>query len=88
VGTCPLLATTQAQGAVASFDAFYGLWANTINDAGPATAILVVGGKTYKFKNGTCLSIKVSGVTVDVTLGSVVQGKAADPATVRVLAVG
>ena len=39
----------------------------------------MIGGKTYKFKNGTCLSIKVSDITVDVTLGSVVQGKDGGP---------
>ena len=75
VSTCPLLASPQAQAAVAPLDASYGLSANTINYAGPATATLVIGGKTYKFKNGTCMSIKVSGITVDVTLGSTVQGK-------------
>ena len=79
VSTCPLLASTQAQAAVAPLDASYGLSANTINYAGPATGTLVIGGKTYKFKNGTCLSIKVSGITVDVTLGSVVQGKDGGP---------
>jgi hypothetical protein len=80
VSTCPLLANTQAQAAVAPLDASYGLWTNTINYAGPATGTLVIGGKTYKFKNGTCQSIKVSGITVDVTLGSVVQGKDGGPA--------
>lgn len=75
VSTCPLLASTQAQAAVAPLDASYGLSANTINYAGSATATLVIGGKTYKFKNGICTSIKVSGITVDVTLGSTVQGK-------------
>ena len=69
VSTCPLLASTGAQAAVAPLDG------NTINFSGPATATLVIGGKTYKFKNGTCISIKVSGITVDVTLGTVVQGK-------------
>jgi hypothetical protein len=73
MSTCPLLASTRAQAAVASLDA------NTINYGCPATATLVVAGKTYKFKNGTCLSIKVSGITVDVTLGSVVQGKNGGP---------
>jgi hypothetical protein len=71
--TCPLLASTKAQAAVAPVDA------NTINYAGPATATLVIAGKTYKFKNGICMSIKVSGITVDVTLGSVVQGKDGGP---------
>jgi hypothetical protein len=73
VGTCPLLASTGAQAAVAPLDG------NTINFSGPATATLVIGGKTYKFKNGTCQSIKVSSVTVDVDLGSVVQGKDGGP---------
>jgi hypothetical protein len=75
VSTCPLLASTHAQAAVAPLDASYGLSANTINYAGPATGTLVIGGKTYKFKNGTCASINVSGITVDVTLGSTVQSK-------------
>jgi hypothetical protein len=79
VSTYPLLASTQAQAAVAPLDASYGLSANTINYSGPATGTLVIAGKTYKFKNGTCLSIKVSGITVDVTLGSVVQGKDGGP---------
>ena len=79
VSTCPLLASTRAQAAVAPLDASYGLSTNTINYAGPATGTLVIGGKTYKFKDGTCLSIKVSGITVDVTLGSVVQGKDGGP---------
>jgi hypothetical protein len=74
--TCPLLASTRAQAAVAPLAASYGsLKSNTINYGGPATATLVIAGKTYKFKNGTCISIKVSGITVDVTLGTVVQGK-------------
>jgi hypothetical protein len=73
MSTCPLLAITGAQAAVAPLDA------NTINYSGPATATLVIGGKTYNFKNGTCLSIKVSSITVDVTLGSVVQGKDGGP---------
>ena len=79
VSTCPLLASTQAQAAVAPLDASYGLSTNTINYGGPATATLVIGGKTYKFKNGTCQSIKVSDIAVDVTLGSVVQGKDGGP---------
>jgi hypothetical protein len=77
---CPLLVSARAEAAVAPLDASYGsLTTNTINYAGPATATLVTGGKTYKFKNGTCLSIKVSGITDDVTLGSVVQGKDGGP---------
>jgi hypothetical protein len=35
---------------------------------GPATATLLTGGKTYNFKNGECTSIKVSGITVAVTV--------------------
>jgi hypothetical protein len=73
MSTCPLLASTPAQAAVAPVDA------NTINYSGPATATLVIAGKTYKFKNGTCLSIKVSDITVDVDLGSVVQGMDGGP---------
>jgi hypothetical protein len=68
---CPLLASTGAQAA--------SLKTNTINYGGPATATLVIAGKTYKFKNGTCVSIKVSGITDDVVLGSVVQGKDGGP---------
>jgi hypothetical protein len=80
VSTFPLLASTQAQAAVTPLDASYGsLKTNTINYGGPATATMVVAGKTYKFKNGTCMSIKVSGITVDLTLGSVVQGKDGGP---------
>jgi len=75
VSTCPLLASTQAEAAVAPRDASYGVSTTSINFAGPATASLVIAGKTYKFKNGTCMSIKVSGITVDVSLGSVVQDK-------------
>jgi hypothetical protein len=73
MSTCPLLASTRAQAAVAPLDA------NTINYGGPATATLVIAGKTHMFKNGTCESIKVSDITVDVTLGSVVQGKDGGP---------
>jgi hypothetical protein len=69
MSTCPLLASTRAQAAST----------NTINYGGPATATLVIAGKTYKFKNGTCLSIKVSGITDDVVLGTVVQGKDGGP---------
>jgi hypothetical protein len=79
VSTGPLLAVTQAQAAVAPLDAAYKSSTNTINYGGPATATLVMAGKTYKFKNGTCLSIKVSGITDDVVLGSVVQGKDGGP---------
>jgi hypothetical protein len=80
MGTCPLLASTRAQAAIAPADASYGsLKTNTINYGGPATATLLLAGKTYKFKNGTCVSIKVSGITDDVVLGSVVQGKDGGP---------
>jgi hypothetical protein len=80
MSTIPLLASTRAQATVVPLDASYGsLKTNTINYGGPATATLVIAGKTYKFKNGTCQSIKVSGVAVDVTLGTVVQGKDGGP---------
>jgi hypothetical protein len=81
MSTCPLLlASSRAQAAVVPLNASYGLLkSNTINYGGPATATLTIAGKTYKFKNGTCMSIKVSGITVDVTLGSVVQGKDGGP---------
>jgi hypothetical protein len=79
VGTVPLLADTRAGADVSPLDASYGLSTNTINYGGPATATLVINGKTYKFKNGTCVSIKVSGITDDVVLGSVVQGKDGGP---------
>jgi hypothetical protein len=79
MGTVPVLAGTRAGAAVTRLDASYGLSTNTINYGGPATATLVLSGKTYKFKNGTCVSIKVSGITDDVVLGSVVQGKDGGP---------
>jgi len=69
----PMFAGTEAQASVVP------LHANTINYSGPATASLVIDGKTYKFKSGSCQSIKVSGITVDVDLGSVVQGKDGGP---------
>jgi hypothetical protein len=74
-----LLASTGAQAAVAPLHGMRGSSTNTINYGGPATATLVIGGTTYKFKNGTCLSIKVSGITDDVVLGTVVQGKNGGP---------
>jgi hypothetical protein len=82
MSTCPLLAGTGAQaslsaGSCASTSSVGGN--NVINYCGPATASLVIGGKTYKFKNGSCQSIKVSGITVDVDLGTVVQGKDGGP---------
>jgi hypothetical protein len=43
----------------------------TISYCGPATATLRIGGKTYSFQNGECVSISVSGITVDVTLGAI-----------------
>jgi hypothetical protein len=46
-----------------------------VSYCGPATATLVVKGKTYSFKNGYCQSIHVSGITVDITLGTIAQGK-------------
>jgi hypothetical protein len=56
----------RAQAAVAPIDASYGsLKTNITNFSGPATATLVIAGKTYKFKNGTCLSIKARSITVD-----------------------
>jgi hypothetical protein len=36
LSTCPLLASTSAQAAVAPLDAFYGSSTNTINFGGPA----------------------------------------------------
>jgi hypothetical protein len=41
---------------------------------GPATATLVVAGKRYSFKDGYCQAIKVSGIKLDVTLGTFVEG--------------
>jgi hypothetical protein len=83
MSTCPLLASTGAQasllaGSCASTSSVDGK--SAINYCGPATATLVIGGSTYKFKNGGCQSIKVSGITVDVDLGTVVQGKDGGPA--------
>jgi hypothetical protein len=45
----------------------------TINYSGPAKAALVIRGKSYAFKNGECVSIGVSGIIVDLTMGSIVQ---------------
>jgi hypothetical protein len=73
----PLLVSTRAEAAVAPVDG--SLKTNTINYGGPATATLLLAGKSYTFKNGTCVSIKVSGITDDVVLGSVVQGKDGGP---------
>jgi hypothetical protein len=66
--------TTKVQ--LEQYKSSYGI---TINYSGPATATLVIAGKTYEFKNGTCQSIKVSQITVDVTLGTVVQGTDGGP---------
>ena len=74
-----LLAGSSAQATIAPLDSSYRLSSNAINNSGPATATLVIAGKTYNFKNGTCLSIKVSGITDDVVLGTVVQGKNGGP---------
>jgi hypothetical protein len=48
---------------------------NAVNYCGPATATLVVGAKTYKFKNGTCQTIKVSSIKLDLTMGTIAEGK-------------
>ena len=45
-----------------------------VSYCGPATATLTIAGKTYSFKNGQCSSIKVSGIVVDITLGTVADG--------------
>jgi hypothetical protein len=47
----------------------------TISYCGPATATLVVAGKTYSFQNGECQSIAVSHITVDLVLGTIAEGK-------------
>jgi hypothetical protein len=47
----------------------------TISYCGPATATLHIGGKTYSFQNGECISIHVSGITVDETLGAIAEDK-------------
>jgi hypothetical protein len=46
-----------------------------VSYCGPATATLRIGSKTYAFKNGSCTSIHVSGITVDITLGTIAEGK-------------
>jgi hypothetical protein len=61
VGAAPVLASSTPHAAA-------------INYSGPATATLKIAGKTYSFKNGQCLSIKVSSIVVDVTLGTVADG--------------
>jgi hypothetical protein len=74
IGTCPLLSSTGAQAAITSVAS-----SCSSTFCGPATATLLIGGKTYKFKSGTCRSIKVSDTTVDVDLGDVVVGKNGGP---------
>jgi hypothetical protein len=49
-----------------------------IGYCGPATATMTIGGKSYSFKNGYCLSIKVADTLVDVTLGTIAEGKSGD----------
>jgi len=46
-----------------------------VNYCGPATATLAIGGKTYTFKDGVCQSIHVSGIKLDITLGTIVQNE-------------
>ena len=46
-----------------------------MNYCGPATATLVVRGRTYKFRDGFCQSIHVSGILLDITLGTIALGK-------------
>jgi hypothetical protein len=42
---------------------------------GPATATLVLGGKTYNFKSGYCSDDLKAGVQLQVTLGTIVAGQ-------------
>jgi hypothetical protein len=80
--TCPLLTSGAAQASVLSGSCVSSSKVggkSAINFCGPATGTLVMAGKTYKFKSGTCQSIKVSDITVDVDLGTVVQGKDGGP---------
>jgi hypothetical protein len=42
---------------------------------GPATATLVLGVKTYTFASGLCSSLKARGLELDVTLGTLAEGK-------------
>jgi hypothetical protein len=48
---------------------------SAVSYCGPATATLVIAGKTYRFKDGYCQSIHASGIKLDVTLGTIAQGK-------------
>jgi len=41
---------------------------------GPATATLLLGGKTYKFRYGRCISDKAIGLILGVTLGAIDYG--------------
>jgi hypothetical protein len=45
-----------------------------IRYCGPATATLLLGGKTYKFRYGRCNSDKAIGLTLGVTLGTIDYG--------------
>ena len=42
-----------------------------IRYCGPATASLILGGKTYRFRDGRCSSDKAIGLTLGVTLGTI-----------------
>jgi hypothetical protein len=81
LGSAPLLTSVGAQATIAPIAAACSPTTSTIGGksavtyCGPATATLVTGGKTYKFTKGECVSIKVSDITVDLTLGTLVQGK-------------
>jgi hypothetical protein len=46
-----------------------------VNCCSPATAPLVVRGRTYKFRDGFCQSVHVSGILLDVTLGTIALGR-------------
>ncbi|HEX2701897.1 MAG TPA: hypothetical protein VHM72_00500 [Solirubrobacteraceae bacterium] len=46
-----------------------------IEYCGPATATLVLGGKTYSFKDGYCSKDQKAGVELQVTLGTIVDGQ-------------
>lgn len=45
-----------------------------IRYCGPATATLLLGGRTYKFSDGRCNSDKAIGLTLGVTLGTIDYG--------------
>lgn len=51
-----------------------------VSYCGPATATLAIAGKTYAFKGGFCQSIHVSGLKLDITLGTIVENKISDNA--------